>query len=111
VGCVQQHEIRRAVLDREEVQRPKRDGNTGKEKNTEQMYDWIENPDLDKKDKGVQNLMHAAQNWARHVKKHEKNPDYKAFRHLNKILVEHGHKLKIKPKHLSYNSLHYNLKK
>jgi hypothetical protein len=45
------------------------------------------------------------------VKKHEKNPDYEAMKHLYKILVEGGHKLKINPKHLSYNSLHYDLKK
>jgi hypothetical protein len=41
--------------------------------------------------------MRAVTNRVRHVKKHEKNPDYKAFRHLYK--------------HLSYNSLHYDLKK
>jgi hypothetical protein len=58
----------------------------------------------------VENLMRAVQNRVRHVKKHEKNPDYKAFRHLYKILVEGGHKLKINPKHLPFNSLHHDLK-
>jgi aspartyl/asparaginyl beta-hydroxylase (cupin superfamily) len=57
-------------------------------RNEEQKYDWIEKLDLDKSDKGVKNLMFAVQNRAKHVKKHEKNPDYKAFRHLYKILVE-----------------------
>jgi hypothetical protein len=76
------------------------------------MYDWLENDDsFDKKDKRVQNLIGAVQNRARNVKKHEKNPDYESFRHLYKILMEGGHKLKINPKHLSYNSLHYDLKK
>jgi hypothetical protein len=76
------------------------------------MYDWLEaDKTLDKQDKGVQNLMRAVQNRARHVRKHEKNPDYEVMRHLYKVLVEGGHKLKINPKHLSYNSLHYDLKK
>jgi ribosomal protein S15P/S13E len=80
--------------------------------NAEQMYEWLENDDsLDKKDKRVQNLMRVMQNLAKHVKKHEKNPDYEVMRHLYKVLVEGGHKLKINPKHLSYNSLHYDLKK
>jgi hypothetical protein len=45
------------------------------------------------------------------VRKHEKNPDYEAMKHLYKILVEGGHKLKFNPKHLSYNSLYYDLHK
>jgi hypothetical protein len=55
--------------------------------------------------------MRAVQNRARYVKKYEKNPDYEVMRHLYKELVEGGHKLKINPKYLSYNSLHYDLKK
>jgi hypothetical protein len=71
------------------------------------MYDCLDKDEsLDKKDKKVQNMMRAVQNQARHVKKHEKNSDYEAMRHLYKILVEGGHKLKINPKHLSYNSNH-----
>jgi hypothetical protein len=79
--------------------------------NAEQMYDWIDKDEcLNKADKEVQNLMRAVQNRARHVRKVEKNPDYEAMRHLYKILVEGGHKLKINPKYLSYNSLHHDLK-
>jgi hypothetical protein len=75
------------------------------------MYDLLEaDKTLDKGDKGVQNLMRAVQNRGRYVRKHEKNPDYEAMKHLYKRLVEGGHKLKFNPKHLSYNSLHYNLK-
>jgi hypothetical protein len=44
--------------------------------NAEQMFDWLEaDKTLDKSDKGVQNLMCAVQNRARHVRKHEKNTD------------------------------------
>jgi hypothetical protein len=74
------------------------------------MYDWLKNSNLDKIDQGVENLMHAVQNQTRHVRKFEKNPDYEVMRHLYKILVEGGHNLKINPKHLSYNFLHYDLK-
>jgi hypothetical protein len=59
----------------------------------------------------MQNLMRGVQNQAKHVKKYEKNLDYEAFGYLYKILVEGRHKLKINPKYLSYNSLHYDLKK
>jgi hypothetical protein len=76
------------------------------------MYDWLDKDEtLDKQDPGVQNLMRAVQNRARHVMKHEKNPDYEMMRHPYKVLVEGGHKLKINPKHLSYNFLHYDLRK
>jgi hypothetical protein len=76
--------------------------------NAEEMYDLLDKDEsLNKSDKGVQNLMRAVQIRARHVKKVEKNPDYEAMRHLYKILVEGGHKLKSNQKHLSYNSLHY----
>jgi hypothetical protein len=65
--------------------------------NAEQMYVWIDKDEsLNKSDKGVQNLMRAVQ-----------NPYYEVMRDLYKVLVEGGHKLKINPKHLPYNSLHY----
>jgi hypothetical protein len=55
--------------------------------------------------------MWAVQNRARHVPKHEQNYDYNAFKDLYKVIVEGGHKLKINQKHLSYNSLHYDMRK
>jgi hypothetical protein len=75
------------------------------------MYAVLEKDDtLDKKDKGVQNLMYAVQNLARHIPKHQTNYDNNAFRELYKVIVEGGHKLKINSKHLSYRSLHHDLK-
>jgi hypothetical protein len=79
--------------------------------NALEMYKKLEeDKDLDHGKKEVQNLMLAVQNRARHVPKHEQNYDYNAFRDLYKVIVEGGHKLKINPKHLSYNSLHHDLK-
>jgi hypothetical protein len=79
--------------------------------NALEMYGMLQSDDrLDKKDKKVQNLMRAVENRVRNVPRHEQNYDYNAFRNLYKVIVEGGHKLKINPKHLSYNSLHHDLK-
>jgi hypothetical protein len=67
-----------------------------------------ENLDRDKKE--VQNLIRAVENRARHIPKYKRNYDYNAFRDLYKVIVECGRKLKINPKHLSYNSLYHDLK-
>jgi predicted Zn-ribbon and HTH transcriptional regulator len=66
--------------------------------NAEEMYNLLEkDTTLDHSKKEVQNLMRVVQNRARHVRKHEKNFNYEAMRHLYKILVEGGHKLKFNP--------------
>jgi hypothetical protein len=80
--------------------------------NALEMYKKLEeDKDLDHGKKEVQNLMWVVQNRARHVPKHETNYDYNAFKDLYKVIVEGGHKLKINPKHLSYNSLHHDMRK
>jgi hypothetical protein len=112
VGCVQ-HDAFGDQYQRGKKFRERDAKEIAQEKlNAEEMYDLLDKDErMDKTDKGVQNLMRAVQNRERHVRKHEKNPDYEVMRHLYKVLVEGGHKLKINPKHLSYNSLHYDLKK
>jgi hypothetical protein len=75
------------------------------------MYGMLQSDNnLNKSDKKVQNLMRAIENRVRHAPRHEQNYDYNAFRDLYKVIVEGGPKLKINPKHLSYNSLHHDLK-
>jgi hypothetical protein len=76
-GYVQQDEIRRQYQ-RGKKYRERNATEIAEEKlNAEQMHDWLEKDErLDKTNKEVQNLMRAVQNRARHVRKHEKNPDY-----------------------------------
>jgi hypothetical protein len=72
------------------------------------MYKALEeDKNLDYGKKEFVNLMGAVRNRATHIPKHEENYDYNAFRDLYKVIVEGGYKLKINPKYLSYNSLHY----
>jgi hypothetical protein len=80
--------------------------------NALEMYKKLEeDKNLDRGKKEVVILMGAMRNRATHVLKHEKNPDYEVMRHLYKVIVEGGHKLKITPKHLSCNSLHHDMRK